>query len=452
MAKTKKGSKGLQLSMTAPQAEFLALKCRYPLFTAGLGAGKSYTMIVSAFIDATHSPNAIIAIYEPTFPHIRNIAVPKMKEFLASQGMYEGEHYTYNKNEHRMEFNGGQIGTFLFLSYDNPDLIVGFEAYRSHIDELDVVNEAQATTAWNKIIARNRQQPQGLSEKHMVWNEERQKFEANNRVSVYSTPEGYKFTYKTWGMNKNPDGTWKNPEYQYTKAPTSSNTFNVSSYEESLRATYKGSMVDAYLEGNWVNMQSGSVYNAYNRGIHASEEVIKPGEPLFIGCDFNVCNQAATIWVKRDGGQQWHAVAELVGMYDTPEMINLITNRWYNKGHSITMYPDASGAARHSSNASTSDIALLKQAGFIVRAKAKNPDVRNRIMATNKAFSDGKTFVNATECPTVANCFEQQSYGKNGEPDKTSGFDHQNDASTYPIAYELMINRPLYSVPIKWVS
>ena len=116
------------------------------------------------------------------------------------------------------------------------------------------------------------------------------------------------------------------------------------------------------------------------------------------------------------------------------------------------MYPDCSGSARHSSNASTSDIALLKLAGFAVRARTKNPAVKDRIQATNTAFSKGRLFVNFKECPTVANCFEQQAYDKNGEPDKKSGFDHQNDASTYPIAYEMMINKPLFSVPIRWVS
>ncbi len=452
MPAAKSTKKNLQITMTAPQAEFLALKCRYPLISAGLGSGKSHVMTVSAFIDATHSPNAVIAIYEPTFAHIRNIAIPKMMGFLAEQGLFEGEHYTYNKNEHFMEFKNRQLGSFLFLSYDTPELIVGFEAYRSHIDELDVVSELQATTAWNKIIARNRQQPKGLAEEHMVWNEDRKKFEANNKVSVYSTPEGYKFTYKTWGMNKNADGTWKNPEYQYVTAATNSNPYNPASYEQSLRESYKGKQVDAYLEGVWVNMESGSVYNSYLRTAHESAETIRPGEPLFIGCDFNVCNQAATVWVKRDGGNQWHAVAEMSSMYDTPEMIRIIQERYANKGHQIFMYPDASGSARHSSNASMSDISLLKGAGFNVRAHSKNPDVRNRIAATNKAFSNGRLFVNSRICPTVASCLEQQAYDKNGEPDKKSGFDHQNDATTYPIAYEMTINRPLYSVPIKWVS
>lgn len=446
-------SKTLDVSLTGPQAEFLKLDCRYPLFTGGVGSGKSYAMIVSAFIDATHSPEATIAIYEPTFNHIRNIAVPKMVDFLTSQGI----DFKYNKNEHSMELDCKQIGNFLFMSYDNPELIVGFEAYRSHIDELDVVSEAQAKMAWTKIIARNRQNPRGLSKDLMRWDEEEQTFRAKNRVSVYSTPEGYKFTYKQWGTNAlfDNDGKitgWRNPEYKYIQVSSLSNPTLDSDYIKSLEETYAGPLVKAYLEGAWVNMAAGTVYNCFSRKLHSSNEHIRPGEPLYIGCDFNVTNQAATIWVKREGGASWHAVEELTGMYDTPEMIRIITERWKNKGHQITMYPDASGRARHTSNASISDIALLKQAGLCVKARSRNPAVRDRVQATNTAFSNSRLYVNTIKCPNVANCLEQQAYDKNGEPDKKSGFDHQNDATTYPIAYEMMINRPLYSVPIKWVS
>ena len=46
---------------------------------------------------------------------------------------------------------------------------------------------------------------------------------------------------------------------------------------------------------------------------------------------------------------------------------------------------------------------------------------------------------------TTAACLEQQAYDKSGEPDKRSGFDHQNDATTYPIAFEMPIKKPDYN-------
>jgi hypothetical protein len=41
---------------------------------------------------------------------------------------------------------------------------------------------------------------------------------------------------------------------------------------------------------------------------------------------------------------------------------------------------------------------------------------------------------------------------KNGEPDKKSGNDHQNDATTYPIAYEMPIVKPVANVKFAFVN
>jgi len=87
----------------------------------------------------------------------------------------------------------------------------------------------------------------------------------------------------------------------------------------------------------------------------------------------------------------------------------------------------------------------LQQAGFYVRVKSKNPAVKDRVLAMNSALDRNLVKVNAKRCPNVAECLEQQVY-KNGEPDKSSGNDHQNDATTYPIAYEMPIVKPVASV------
>jgi hypothetical protein len=83
------------------------------------------------------------------------------------------------------------------------------------------------------------------------------------------------------------------------------------------------------------------------------------------------------------------------------------------------------------------------QAVFTVRVHASNPSVKDRILSANKAFESGKVKVNVKACPTAARCLEQQSYDGNGEPDKSAGFDHSNDAATYPIVYEYPVIKPM---------
>ena len=44
-------------------------------------------------------------------------------------------------------------------------------------------------------------------------------------------------------------------------------------------------------------------------------------------------------------------------------------------------------------------------------------------------------------CPTYADCLEQQPWTAGGEPDKSTGHDHANDAAGYFIHYDYPIIR-----------
>ncbi len=416
--------KTLQISATEPQALFHNLQAKYSLFCGGFGTGKSEAMANQAIMDASHSASALIALYEPTYDLVRLIMAPRIQEKLAEYGIS----HTYNKSENIIYTHGSQFGDFILRTLDNPARIVGYESYRSHVDEIDTLKSEHAEAAWNKIVARNRQKPKDIEKPF-------------NRVSAYTTPEGFRFAHKRWVVNASED-------YQMVQASTLTNPFLPEDYVDSLRATYPAELIEAYIDGKFVNLASGTVYKSFDRAANRSTETIREGEPLFIGCDFNVTRQAATVYVKRKGGAEWHAVDELVDMYDTPDMCKIIKERY--EGHRITIYPDASGNSRKSVDASKSDIALLEQAGFSVRANKTNPPVRNRILAMNKAFDAGCLYVNDVRCPTVTRCLEQQAYDKNGEPDKGSGNDHQNDATGYPIAYEMPVVKPPTPIKVGW--
>lgn len=422
----------IDLDLTVPQAEFMAMDCKYPAFVGGFGSGKSETMTTAAVIDAGHSANAVIALYEPTFDLVTLMLAPRMEDKLQKFGI----RYTYNKQDHIIYTSNSQFGDFVFRSMDKPERIIAYESYRCHVDELDTLKQAHAQEVWRKILGRNRQRPDDLADVYKKRNPRTGQLEAFNRASVYTTPEGYRFVYDRWKRRSTED-------YQIVHADTRSNPFVEESYVQSLFDEYPEELAKAYIEGQFTNLTTGTVYCSYKREIHNSNESILPGETLYIGCDFNIQEMCFTTYVKRDGGLKWHAVDEGYKIYDTFEMIRVIQERY--KGHRIIMYPDASGAHRKDSAPRTS-IELLRDAQFEVRAPRKNPDVRDRIHCTNKAFSDSRLFVNYRKCPQTANCLEQQAYTSKGEPDKDSGVDHQNDATTYPIAYEMPIRRPIFNV------
>jgi hypothetical protein len=210
-------------------------------------------------------------------------------------------------------------------------------------------------------------------------------------------------------------------------------------YIPSLKEIYPSELIEAYINGQFVNLTSGTVFKNYDRVRCNSNESIREGEPLFIGQDFNVQRMATAIFVQRPDG--YHAVAELKDVFDTPALISILKERF--KDHRIIIYPDATGKNRETVDASKSDISLLTQAGFAVRVNSRNPAPKDRILSTNKVFESGKIKVNAKACPTIARCLEQQAYDDNGEPDKTTGFDHMNEAFSYFVAYEFPIIRPI---------
>jgi hypothetical protein len=119
---------------------------------------------------------------------------------------------------------------------------------------------------------------------------------------------------------------------------------------------------------------------------------------------------------------------------------------WDRSLRSITIHPDASGESGSTKDASKSDLALLRAAGFQVVAPAANPPERDRILSMNMALCDNRDNrryrVNDDLCPHYAENLEQQAYDILGQPDKKSGHDHTNDAAGYYIYARHPIIKP----------
>lgn len=404
-----------RIELTGPQFDFVTAGDQFPAMVAGFGAGKTHAAIVRTLRLKLQYPRQNVAYYLPTYDLVRRIGFPRFAEQFEALGLK----FKTNKADNVIEVDGA--GTIIFRTLDTPERIIGYEVADSIADELDTLKEDQAREAWNKIISRNRQKkPDG----------------SLNTVGVATTPEGFRFVYDRWQRNPAPG-------YRVIKASTLSNAANLpAGYIDSLRASYPSNLLAAYLDGEFVNLVAGSVYPEFDRRQNASAERIQPGEALHIGMDFNVGKMSAVIHVLR--GDNPHAVAERTGLLDTPAMCALLRRDF--PGHPIMVYPDASGASRKSNNASESDLALLRKAGFSVRVNAANPRVKDRVLAVNAmVHKDGarRYRVNPETCPELVESLEKQAYDKHGEPDKAGGLDHVIDAAGYFIAYRYPIQHRL---------
>ncbi|WP_312903823.1 terminase large subunit domain-containing protein [Stutzerimonas nitrititolerans] len=419
-------------SLNVPQARFLALPNKFRAFVAGFGSGKTWVGCSALGKHFWEWPRINAGYFAPTYSQIRDIFYPTMEEVAADWGLRTD----INQSNHEVHvYSGRQYrGTVICRSMEKPQTIVGFKIGHALVDELDVLSSVKAQQAWRKIIARMRYKAEGLK----------------NGVDVTTTPEGFKFVYQQF-VKQLKDKPSSAKLYGLVQASTFDNELNLpEDYIESLLESYPEQLIRAYLNGQFVNLTSGTIYTAYDRKLNASQEMIQPGEPLFIGMDFNVGKMSAVVHVKRLGLP--HAVDEIINGYDTPDMIRQIKERYwlfdgadYRSTRQIRIYPDASGDSRKSVRASETDISLLKQAGFMVSAPASNPPVKDRINSMNAMFCNAagqrRYRVNADKCPTYADDLEQQVWGPTGEPDKTQGNDHRPDAGGYFIHKEYPINK-----------
>lgn len=405
----------VDLALTAPQEDFIFSDKQFPAFVGGFGAGKSDALITRLMMKKLAYPQFNVGYFAPTYDLISLIAWPKFEERLDAMKIK----YRLNKSDKELRVATG--GSVIFRTLDNPDRIVGFEISDGGIDEFDTLDEKKAGNAWRKCLARCRKKkPDGEL----------------NTLAIATTPEGFRYVYQTWG---------KNPKtgYELYRAPTSSNPFLPDGYVDQLRAIYPPQLLDAYLEGLFVNLTSGAVYPDFSRTLNHAPVTADPNEPLHVGMDFNVLNMSAVIFVLR--GDTPYAVAELTGVRDTPAMAQILKERYREQGHSVTVYPDASGQNTSSKNASESDLSILRQNGFGVRVNNRNPAVKDRVNSVNamilNAKGERRLMVNTDACPTLTESLEQQVYDKNGQPDKTSGHDHTNDAAGYFLVKQFPILR-----------
>lgn len=410
-----------------PQCEFLALPHKFRAYVGGFGSGKTFAGCMGTCAHHLVHPRVPTGYFAPTYGLIKDIFYPTIDEVASEFSMRT----RVNVADKEVHFYSGSRyrGTTICRSMEDPTKIVGFSIGHALIDELDILNQKKALHAWRKILSRMRINDPSL----------------RNGVDVTTTPEGFRATHKLFVADpaERPD---LRRNYGIVQASTYENEANLpEDYIPSLFESYTKELVEAYINGKFVNLTSGTVYREYDRARHRSAEAIRAGrkgskayadqaEPLFVGMDFNVMRMAATVYVQRPNG--WHAVAELKDVFDTPDMVRILRERWQANGHRIIVYPDTTAKGRETVDASKSDISLLEAAGFETRYNKAPTPVKDRINATNKQFELQRLWVNDRACPTVAKCLEGQAYDDNGEPDKSSGFDHQNDATTYPVCYE----------------
>lgn len=437
----------MPLDLNHPQADFYYMNKPFRAFVGGYRSGKTFLGCVRLCVLALEHPSIKLGYFAPTYPQIRDIFYETITDVAELMGMTVD--IKHSNKEVYLYYYGELHAIVKCRSMERPQTIVGFDLNHALIDEIDCMNKDKADQAWKKIIARL--SSSGFDEARLIDEMGAELvIEAlnDNTVDFTTTPEGFNWIYDFF-VKQVDDDEGLEPYYGIVHASTRQNAANLpTDYIDKLYATYPANLVDAYIDGKFVNLAGGSVYRLFDRHKNHSDITDNGQETLYIGMDFNVGKMSAVVHVEREGNPI--AVDEIFGMLDTQDMVFEIDRRYPNR--TIKVYPDSSGKNRKTSDALKTDISILESAGYLLCYNATNPRVRDRINAANAMFCNGKGerryLVNTNKCPRYTDDLEQQVYNKQGEPDKAHDHDHMTDAGTYYIAYNYPIIKPVTNLKV----
>lgn len=402
----------LDFPVTEPQEQFVFTESRNPAIIGGFGSGKTQGGIQRAayLLMRYCTKESIIGYYMPTYDLIKLRAMPGFQAWCAHNGLK----YTTNKSNYSIRIRG--LGEIIFRSYDNPDRIIAYETAHAIVDEIDTLPRDEAAEVWRKIAERNR-----AATTHP----------AGNTAANVSTPDqGYSgFTYARWGKEPRPG-------FELVRAPTYSNTAlpDLEGYIASIRENYDPIMAEMYIEGHFVSLSRNRVYHFFDRQKHhTSRRLTDADRFLHVSVDFNIGGCVSTINIIENNRPV--TVKELVS-YDTRDFCHNLA-KLAGKTRTIVVYPDATGI-RETTNASASDIGIIRQAGFRIDAPRANPFVRDRINSVNGLYSHDRASINTNECPQLTDALEAHGYDEKGKPEK---FDQHPSIDDWTESYGYFLHR-----------
>lgn len=222
------------------QKAFVSSSAPFPALVGGYGSGKSQALAQRA-IRLLVEDKTDIAYYMPTYDLVRLVGFPRVCKMLEAAGIA----HKPNASNFGVKVEG--FGSVIFRTMDNPDTIVGFEVGHSLCDELDTLPTAKAEVIWQRVIARNRSPlPAGR----------------RNTAAVGTTPEGFRFVYERWGRDEE---SARADGYVLFRARTTDNRHLPADYVQNLRTQYPSNLLQAYLDGEFVNLSDGLVQRQWFR-------------------------------------------------------------------------------------------------------------------------------------------------------------------------------------------
>jgi hypothetical protein len=385
---------------------------RFRVVIAGRRFGKTHLAIRELCWHA-RIPGKDVWYVAPTYRQSKNIVWKKLKNKLQDLRWAE----KVNETELTIQLKNGS--TISLKGADNHDSLRGVGLDFIVLDEFADISP----DAWYETLRPTLSDKQG-------------------KALFIGTPKGMNWAYELWNMPQEDPKNWKS--YQYTTID--GGNVPEDEIEQAKRDLDERTFRQEYMAT--FETFTGRVYYSFERIHNVKACAIEDRSVIYVGIDFNVDPMSAVIAIRY--GDILHVIDEIrLFSSNTAEIVAEIKSR-YPKSK-VWVYPDPAGRQRKTSAGGTTDITILQNAGFVVKAPHGHTPVRDRINAVNSRLcsSTGTRYLFVEpHCKNVIECLERQVY-KEGttQPDKDSGYDHMNDALGYMIDYLFPIKRDREDTP-----
>lgn len=392
--------------MLPAQKQFWDLSQFTKLLVGGFGSGKTHIGAMRALY-LSYANQGLPGMYiSPSYPMARKTIEVTLKDMLDRAGIS----YRYNQKYHEYSIWNWN-GSIWIGSGDDPDSLKGPNLAWVGIDEPFIQDKA----VYHIALSRVRHPAAKQSELFMT-----------------GTPEDLNWGYDL-AIGKGGD------DVGVVHARTRDNVHIPERTIQAMESAYTDEMIDAYLNGKFVNLTSGRVYPAFDRSRNVVTRNDLSGFPVIVGMDFNVAKMCASVGYQTSDGVHWFDEIVLRNS-NTFEMAEVLAGKYPGS----VVYPDPAGSARKTS-ATKSDHQILAKAGFTVRAHKKHPPIRERVNSVNALWHNSKREVKMTVDPKCTEIIEEmdRTQWKNGAPDEGTDHErtHMGDAVGYPVEYLFGLSR-----------
>lgn len=377
----------------------------------GYGCGKSFSIVLTVILLAKRyqGQDVTIALCSTTITLLNKTVILDLQKLFKKTG----SRFDYNQKDNIIT-----IGTvrFLLIATGQPTDIYGPNVHITLCDEVDELPEMKAIEAHKALSERTR----------LTLPDGRKPF-----IVYFSTVHGYRGLYKIVQELRS-----SNLPNVLIRGLTKNNTSLDPQYVKNLYAIYDEQERLAYLEGRFVNLQSGRVYGNYDEAKCKCQPFeITPEYTVRIGQDLNSGFSKAVAVVKKD------KKLYIVRGWSFKEIGGgpAIMRSTYPE-HQIQWFPDSAGKE------------ILKgykqeiiDHGIQCRIGSSNPRILDRVFYINKLFKMGLLYVfDCKETNDLSEALKVRAYNDLGQPEKGKGEmapDHYCDALEYVI-YRIVRSDP----------